>query len=148
MGDLKIKNVLSNIKAFQRSSMKYDEFMKQMSKKSHSRPHHIESHIQQQIVTWFRMQYPEYVIAAIPNGGFRNAIEASIMKKEGVLAGFSDLVVIVDKKILFIEIKTKTGRQSEYQKKFQYKVETLGFDYMICRSLNEFAQAFSRWIKQ
>ena len=127
--------------------MEYDEFIKKMSKKG-TRPRHIESHIQQQIVAWFRMQYPEYVIAAIPNGGLRNAIEACIMKKEGVLAGFSDLIIIINQKVLFVEIKTKTGRQSEHQKEFQHKIEMLGFDYIICRSLNEFAQAFSRWIKQ
>lgn len=112
-----------------------------------NKPRHIESNIQQAVVQWFRLQYPQYVIAAIPNGGFRNAKEAAIMQREGVLAGFSDLIVIAEHNVLFIEMKTPNGRQSEKQKDFQNKVSKLGFEYMVCRSFEHSVLAIERWLK-
>ena len=128
--------------------MKYDEFLKKESqKKSRSKPRHIESHIQIQMVKWFRLQYPRYIIAAIPNGGQRSSLEAKIMKGEGVLAGFSDLIVIAKGNVLFVEVKTKDGKQSDFQIKFQSDVERLGFQYSICRSLEDFIMTVEKWIK-
>ena len=128
--------------------MKYDEFLKKESqKKSRSKPRHIESQIQIQMVKWFRLQYPRYIIAAIPNGGQRSALEAKIMKGEGVLAGFSDLIVIAKENVLFVEVKTKDGKQSDLQIKFQSDVERLGFQYSICRSLEDFIMTVEKWIK-
>ena len=128
--------------------MKYDEFLKKESKKkSRSKPRHIESHIQIQMVKWFRLQYPRYIIAAIPNGGQRSALEAKIMKGEGVLAGFSDLIVIAKGNVLCVEVKTKDGKQSDLQIKFQSDVERLGFQYSICRSLEDFIMTVEKWIK-
>ena len=128
--------------------MKYDEFLKKESqKKGRSKPRHIESQIQIQMVKWFRLQYPHYIIAAIPNGGQRSALEAKIMKGEGVLAGFSDLIIIAKGNVLFIEVKTKSGYQSDLQSKFQSDVERLGFQYSICRSLDDFILTIEKWIK-
>ncbi len=115
--------------------------------KRNNKPRHIESLIQRQMVLWFRLQHPRYIIAAVPNGGRRNALEAKIMKSEGVLAGFSDLVIIADRSVLFVEVKTKTGRQSELQKKFQTDVERLGFQYSICRSLQDFQLTVERFLR-
>lgn len=92
------------------------------------------------------MQYPQYLIAAIPNGGYRSTQEARIMKLEGVLAGFSDLIIIAPGNILFIEVKTKSGRQSEHQKNFQTNVQRLGYHYFLCRSLIEFCATVQKWL--
>ena len=128
--------------------MKYDEFLKkEANRKIKSKPRHIESQIQRQMVSWFRLQYPRYIIAAIPNGGQRSSLEAKIMKGEGVLAGFSDLIIIAQGNVLFIEVKTKDGRQSDLQAKFQSDVERLGFQYSICRSLEDFIMTVEKWVK-
>ena len=116
------------------------------SLKSKRKPRHLESEIQQSCISWFRFAFPQYIIAAIPNGGSRNAIEAANLKKEGVLAGFADLIIIADHKILFVEMKTRKGKQRESQKEFQKKVEKLGFKYVICRSLDEFMIAVNGWL--
>lgn len=97
--------------------------------------------------TMVSLQYPRYIIAAVPNGGFRNAKEAAIMKREGILAGFSDLIIIAEHNVLFLEVKTPDGRLSEKQKEFQRKVCALGFEYMVCRSFDESALAIERWLK-
>ena len=129
--------------------MKYDEFLKQQKKtKVRHPPRHQESQIQRNIVQWFRMEYPTYMIAAVPNGGYRTTAEARIMKSEGVLAGFSDLIIIADKNILFVEVKTSKGRQSDTQKEFQKNVERLGFQYRICRSLSDFILIVEKWLKE
>lgn len=128
--------------------MKYDDFLSQQAKiKRNRKPRHLESQIQKQMVMWFRLQYPQYIIAAIPNGGQRNTLEAKIMKSEGVLAGFSDLIIIANNNVLFVEVKTKTGRQSEFQKVFQANVEKLGFQYSVCRSLQDFQKTIEKWLR-
>ena len=128
--------------------MRYEEFVKSERCKDAKRaPRHIESQIQRNIVKWFRLKYPRYIISAIPNGGARQAREAAILKQEGVLAGFADLILIADNSVLFVEVKTEKGRQSERQKDFQKRVNLLGFEYIIVRSLNDFISSTEKWLK-
>lgn len=126
--------------------MKFDEFLKRQQTTKH-KPRHEESKIQQAVVRWFRLQYPKYIIAAVPNGGYRNTKEAAIMQREGILAGFSDLMIIAQHNVLFVEMKTKDGLQSDKQKEFQNKVSRLGFEYIICRSFEQSVLAIERWLK-
>lgn len=125
--------------------MKYDGFLKRQQPTKH-KPRHEESKIQQAVVQWFRLQYPKYIIAAVPNGGYRNSKEAAIMQREGVLSGFSDLIVIAQRNVLFMEMKTPKGLQSDKQKEFQNKVSRLGFEYVICRSFEQSVLAIERWL--
>ena len=104
---------------------------------------HPESKLQIQCVTWFKTQYPHLapLCFAVPNGGSRNKVEASIMKAEGVTAGVSDLILNIpaDKYTqLAIEMKTENGRQSAEQKRYQRYAEAAGIKYIICRSYEEF----------
>ena len=46
-------------------------------------------------VNWFRDNYPECIIFAIPNGGSRNLKEAVNLKKSGVLKGTPDLCILL-----------------------------------------------------
>ena len=110
------------------------------------KPRHEESGIQQSCVRWFKFAYPKYICFAVPNGGSRNVIEAANMKKEGIMAGVADLIIIADHKVLFVEMKTRKGKQCDSQKEFQEKVERLGFKYVICRSLDEFIIAVNAWL--
>lgn len=128
--------------------MTYDEMFALKGVAHRKHPRHIESQLQQSAVAWFRLQYPNLMIAAIPNGGFRNTREASIMKKEGTLAGFSDLIVVGKGRVLFVEMKTPQGRLSESQKRFKERVNSLGHEYVVCRSLEQFVCAVSRWEKE
>lgn len=98
----------------------------------------LESLIQTQCVTWFRLQHPNDLIFAVPNGGSRNLLEARKLKREGVMAGVSDLIVIQNNRIVFIEMKHEKGRQSKSQKEFENKVSNLGYEYHLCRSFGDF----------
>ena len=74
---------------------------------------------------------------AVPNGGLRNIKTASYLKAEGTLAGVSDIVILLPNRAIFVEVKTDKGSQQESQKDFQKRVETLGFEYLIWRSVDD-----------
>ena len=96
---------------------------------------HLEDNIQRAIVRYLRLK--GILVFAVPNGGSRNAREAHNLKLSGVLAGVSDLVILMQNRAVFVELKTDKGRQSDNQKKFQQDVEKLGFEYYIWRSIDD-----------
>ena len=115
-----------------------------------------ESKIQQACIKWFDLQYPQYsqILFSVPNGGKRNVVTASIMKKEGVRRGVLDIFfakcILKENAFkigLFIEIKTKDGKLSKEQKEFIKKVEAEGFKCEICRSLDEFMKVINEYLK-
>jgi hypothetical protein len=61
-----------------------------------------------------------------------------LLKATGVVAGVSDLIIIKPNEVIFVEVKTEIGKQSDKQKEFQQIVETLGFKYLLVRSLEDF----------
>ena len=96
---------------------------------------HLEDNLQRAIVRYLRLK--GILVFHIPNGGSRNAREAHNLKLSGVLAGVSDLVILMQNRAVFVELKTDKGRQSDNQKKFQQDVEALGFEYLIWRSIDD-----------
>lgn len=68
------------------------------------------------------------------------AVLSQRMKNMGLLPGVSDTVVVMPKKVLFIEFKTETGYQSPNQKEFQAAVQSCQHQYHVCRSLEQFQQ--------
>ena len=111
---------------------------------------HIESQLQKNCLTWFKLQFPSHVIHSIPNGGRRGKIEAAIMKAEGVLAGCADLFVMASSGFyngLYIEMKTEKGRQTNSQKWFEKKATDFGYKYAVCRSFDEFKKTIEEYLK-
>ena len=51
--------------------------------------------------------------------------------------GLPDIIVIQNGKFIGLEVKTKTGRQRETQKKVQSKIERVGGEYYIVRSVDD-----------
>ena len=112
---------------------------------------HIESTIQQNCVTWFRLAFPalRLNLISIPNGGARRRIEGAIMKAEGVVAGASDLVLFYPSAGyhgLCIEMKSPKGVQRQTQKDWQKAVEAQGYKYIVVRSFDEFRAEVSRYV--
>ena len=133
-----------------------------------------EHNIQAACVRWFNLQWPQYrgLLFAIPNGGARSKATAGKLKAEGVVAGVSDLILLVPKNTnpsveeygtvtleidgqipeiwyhgLCIEMKTAKGRQSPEQKEWQKKVEEFGYKYEVCRSLDEFMAVVNGYLR-
>ena len=130
--------------------MKYDEFLKLEASRAQKRkrkPRHLEESIQVACVKWFRLQYPNLVIFAVPNGGSRNLYEAKNMKESGTLAGVADLVIVGNGgRVLFVEMKAGKNKQEDSQVLFQNKVEKLGHKYIICRSREQFIKEVDLWV--
>lgn len=115
------------------------------------KPRHIESHIQRNCLTWFRLQYPKLrlVLFAVPNGGARNKREAGILKAEGVTAGVADMILLTPSGgygALCIEFKTDEGRQRQSQEEWQQAAETAGNKYVIVRSFDNFKEEVEKYL--
>ena len=98
-----------------------------------------EAKIQQEIVRWYRGNfYGKGLIFSVPNeraGGYL-AMKGPLLT--GLLSGVSDLIVVEKTRVLFVEVKTAIGRQSDKQKKFEENVKNLGYKYYLVRSLEDF----------
>ena len=104
---------------------------------------HNESRKQEAAVKWFRLQWPEYayMLISVPNGVWTSATQARVLKREGMVAGVSDLLLLVPRKgkgCLCIEWKDDNGRQSENQKIWQQQAEKAGNMYVVCRNFDQF----------
>lgn len=100
-----------------------------------------EHNLQSSCVKWFDLQYPKKTkqLFAVPNGGQRNVVVASKLKAEGVRAGVADLILMCGLgQVLFIEMKTKKGTQTESQKAFEKICLENGYIYKIVRSFEDF----------
>ena len=61
------------------------------------------------------------------------------LKQEGLLKGMPDLVVVLENKIIFIEMKNKIGQLSKEQIHIHYLLKELGHDIQV------FYDAKSAW---
>lgn len=105
-----------------------------------------ESVEQQAVVRWFRSQYPQYHLIAIPNGqwiaGVRKRKFALInkYKAEGLYPGVSDLFLCVPRGKyagLWIEMKSKGGKFTSQQREWQLDMLDAGYDARVCYDFEE-----------
>lgn len=92
---------------------------------------------------------PDKLLFAVPNGGSRNIIEATNLKKQGVRRGVSDVILLIPQKgfsCLCLEFKTKTGRQSDDQKEFQRQAEYCRSKYVIVRSAEQAINELKKYL--
>lgn len=72
----------------------------------------------------------------------RNKIDGARLKAMGMVAGVSDMIYLrVNLSPLCLEFKTDTGRQSPDQVRWQSVAESLGCEYRIIRTFDEFKSA-------
>lgn len=111
---------------------------------------HHESKLQQQCVRWFRYQYPDHVLFAIPNGGHRRVETAAIMKAEGTMAGVPDLFLAFMRGGyggLFIEMKYGKGQPSELQDMVIERLRVKHYKVVICRTFDEFQSEVENYLR-
>lgn len=85
-------------------------------------------------------EYPEFRgrLFAINNNS-ENKIKGAINKAMGVYSGVSDMCLLLPEgKTAWIEWKTESGKQSKHQIEWQKLCKSLGHDYYIVRSHDEF----------
>lgn len=113
------------------------------SKRSHRSN---EGRIQAECFAWFWNTYPRYrrLMFHVPNENDRadsNPIQGAMRKSLGVVAGVSDLILLLNRGghgALLIEMKDEQGAQNTAQKEWQRLVEAHGYLYRVCRNLEEF----------
>jgi hypothetical protein len=115
-----------------------------------SKVEHPEHEIQCAIVGHLRRLgfYP----VAVPNGTLiagskrQRAMRAGILKREGMVPGFPDIVVYgPDGRVGHIEVKNKGQYQKPHQKAAQADLEAFGHVYAVCRSTGDVDEALAKW---
>lgn len=127
----------------------FNELRKKHNGAQKKKPAHHESKLQQSCVRWFYYRYPDKIIYAIPNGGYRNKFEASIMKEEGILRGMLDLCIPVARcgyHGLYIEMKYGKNILSSDQKEIIAKLKSEGYKCEVCYTLDEFINVVNSYI--
>lgn len=112
-----------------------------------------ESQIQQACIDWFKLQHralwEQGVLFHIANEGIRVAGMGSRAKREGVVRGVADLCLAMPRHgygALYIEMKTRSGRQSKEQIAWGNNISKHGNKYVVCRSLDEFRVIITRYL--
>ena len=101
-----------------------------------------EADAQRAIVQSLRVALPRDAIVhhcanEVTEAGFHGQIRQSILVGMGVHTGFADLIVISGGRVLFLEVKSQTGRLRKSQEVFRYAVCAQGFGWALVRSLDD-----------
>lgn len=112
-----------------------------------------EASLQSACVRWFSLQYPQYsgLLIHVPNGGSRkSAIEGYNMKRQGVVSGVADLLLLTPRNgfgCLCIEMKAGKGKQSDNQQAWEQQAKKHGNLYTVCRTIDEFIGTINSYLQ-
>lgn len=105
--------------------------------------HSIQAHLINDLQ--FKLR-PEIVRYAIPNGGLRNVRVATMLKAEGLQPGMPDLGFAAEEgRTNWLEMKTDKGSLSAYQIGIRRKLEALGHQWRMARSVDEALEHLAAW---
>lgn len=104
-----------------------------------------------EFVSWFKRNYPDRIIFAIPNGGKRGKLTAFKLSMEGVLKGVPDICIPAMRGGfggLYIEMKEPTkGRLSKEQKEVIAKLQADGYRVEVCYGVDEAKAAVNDYFR-
>ena len=102
--------------------------------------HYQESHIQAQIVQ--ALQAADIYCFSVPNeASGNNPGRQAWLKTMGLKSGVADLVALLPERVVFLEVKSRKGRQTASQAHFQELCEILGHQYAVVRSVEDALEA-------
>ena len=101
-----------------------------------------EADLQRAVVTALHFALPQGTIIhhsanEVSEAGPRGARKQAILVGMGVHAGFADLMVLCDGRVLFLELKAPKGRLSTTQATFRDAVQAQGFGWALVRSIDD-----------
>ena len=101
-----------------------------------------EADLQRAVVQALRFALPRTAIIhhcanEVAEPGPRGAKRQAILVGMGVHAGFADLMVLHDGRVLFFELKSPKGRLRPDQEAFRGEVLAHGFGWALVRSLDD-----------
>ena len=101
-----------------------------------------EADAQRAIVALLRVVLPRgSIVHHSPNevgfGGARARNRQAILDGMGVFRGFSDLLVVSEGRVMFLEVKSRAGRLSDAQERFRDMVQAQGLPWALVRSQDD-----------
>ena len=101
-----------------------------------------EADVQRAIVSALRFALPRdaivhHCVNEVTEAGPRGAKRQAILVGMGVHAGFADLIVMSGGSVLFLEVKSETGRLRKSQAIFRDTVCAQGFGWALVRSVDD-----------
>jgi hypothetical protein len=101
-----------------------------------------EADLQRAVLTALRFALPKGAIIhhcanEVTEAGPRGAKRQAILTGMGIHPGFSDLMILCEGRVLFLELKSVKGRLSPAQKAFREAVKAQGFGWALVRSLDD-----------
>ena len=101
-----------------------------------------EADLQRAVVTALRFALPKGAIIhhcanEVTEAGPRGAKRQAILTGMGIHPGFSDLMILCEGRVLFLELKSVKGRLSPAQKAFRDAMKAQGFGWALVRSLDD-----------
>ena len=81
----------------------------------------------------------------LANGGWRSPIEAKILKALGVKAGAPDLLIVVDGRAHFLELKAGRGRVSDAQHECHQALCAAGAAVAVANNIDEALDLLESW---
>jgi len=109
------------------------------------RKKHYEDDLQRDVMQFIRLQYPHIISFHCPNGGKRGVREAARLKRQGVLAGVSDVLLYWQDGYGAIELKYGDNSMSKPQAYFADKLQKFGGKFAVCRSIEDVQAALKAW---
>lgn len=114
-----------------------------------------ESRQQMALIRWWQLKHKEFnlpifALFSIPNGGWRDPVGASILKKEGQRNGVSDLFLMAARggsHGMFLEMKCEGGRISDEQHDFAWAATVQGYKVVTAWSYDQAVQEITSYLK-
>ena len=113
-----------------------------------TRRRHSEADAQRAIVHALRVVLPRGSIVhhsanEVTSGDLSGKARQAILQGMGVHRGFADLIVLSGGRVLFLEVKSQTGRLSLAQEAFRDAVRDQGFAWALVRSVDDALSALA-----
>ena len=105
---------------------------------------HPELALQRQVVEYLNVVLVGAWVTHFPAGG-GGRIRGALLKSAGLRAGVPDILIIVDGRARWIELKTKRGRLSEAQRDTHDALLRAGCGVAVCHDIDEVRRAVRMW---
>jgi hypothetical protein len=88
---------------------------------------------------------PGLFVFHYPAGGWRSPIEAAIFKSLGVVAGVPDILILHERRLFALELKTEHGRLTPIQVETQARMHIAGAMVAVAIGLDAALEQLERW---
>lgn len=106
----------------------------------------LEHQLQETVAALLRFKArPGIVWFSIPNELPASERRLARFIRSGMKPGVADMMLIIDGRAHFLELKTKTGRQSPVQRAFELECEGCGVPYALVRSFEDAERVLAGW---